>query len=49
MEKKDVDLHSQAHKLIHNIHEYFKREAENKRPLIPFPKIQDRVAAVCGK
>jgi hypothetical protein len=41
MEKKSVDLHSQAHELIYNIHEYFKREAENKGPLIPCPKVQD--------
>jgi hypothetical protein len=43
-----VDLHTQACKYICSIHEYFKREAENKGRLIPFPKVQDRVAAACG-
>lgn len=48
MEKESVHLHSQARKLIHSIHEYFKREAENRGPLTLFPEVQDRVAAACG-
>jgi hypothetical protein len=39
MEKKGVDLHNQPQELIHSIHEYFKREPENKGPLILCVKI----------
>jgi hypothetical protein len=32
----------------HSIHEYFKKEDEDSRPLIPFPKFQDWVVAAYG-
>jgi hypothetical protein len=33
LEKKGVDLHIHALKLIYNIHGYFKAEAENREPI----------------
>jgi hypothetical protein len=48
IEKKGVDMRSGACKLIYSINEYFKREMENKGPLISFPKDEGQVAAACG-
>jgi hypothetical protein len=48
MERKGVDLHNQTCELMYNNHKYFMREAENKGPLISFPKCQDWDAVACG-